>query len=441
MSTPVKTPRHSRCKSFDSNKASENLQPNILVPTPTKKWIQSPASKSASKSRNAAGGLISPPLPPLQRERKFVVAKKNNSKSRENDFDPKKRQEAAYEALRASQEEFFKSDIVPVLKTEQVRNGEEKLEVDSGSRALDGGSKERKNRSWAMEEALNSIPEPGSGRVKHLVKAFESLLSISEGEESAKNENRKTRFMDWVMPGLLPKAVESDDLSSSPSVLSSVKSFSFGGCERDSRLCSSWDSFDSKSSLISRTLGGGRRSRRHSFDSSRKNWNKRLKVTSQQPFKLRTEQRGRAKEQMFVKKVTEMLKEEEKRRIPIAQGLPWTTDEPECLIKPPVKDCTEPIDIILHSDVRAIERADFDNYVSMRLQLIEREKLERERRHKLEKEEEIKRLRRKLIPRAQLMPYFDRPFIPKRSTKPETVPKEPRFHAGSCSKCMSLLGR
>ncbi|PKA53675.1 Protein TPX2 [Apostasia shenzhenica] len=376
MSTPVKTPRHSRCKSFDSNKASENLQPNILIPTPTKKWIQSPASKSASKSRNAAGGLISPPLPPPQRERKFVVAKKNNSKSRENDFDPKKRQEAAYEALRASQEEFFKNDIVPVLKTEQVRNGEEKLEVDSGSRALDGGSKERKNRSWAMEEALNSIPEPGSGRVKHLVKAFESLLSISEGEESAKNENRKTILMDWVMPGLLPKAVESDDLSSSPSVLSSVKSFSFGGCERDSRLCSSWDSFDSN------------------FDSSRKNWNKRLKVTSQQPFKLRTEQRGRAKEQMFVKKVTEMLKEEEKRRIPIAQGLPWTTDEPECLIKPPVKDCTEPIDIILHSDVRAIERADFDNY--------------------LEKEEEIKRLRRKLIPRAQLMPYFDRPFIPKR---------------------------
>lgn len=35
------------------------------------------------------------------------------------------------------------------------------------------------------------------------------------------------------------------------------------------------------------------------------------------------------KEEQFVKKVKEMLMEEEKQRIPIAQGLPWTTDEPE----------------------------------------------------------------------------------------------------------------
>lgn len=35
------------------------------------------------------------------------------------------------------------------------------------------------------------------------------------------------------------------------------------------------------------------------------------------------------KEEIFVKKVKEMLVEEEKKRIPIAQGLPWTTDEPE----------------------------------------------------------------------------------------------------------------
>lgn len=35
------------------------------------------------------------------------------------------------------------------------------------------------------------------------------------------------------------------------------------------------------------------------------------------------------KEEEFVKKVQEMMTEEEKMRIPIAQGLPWTTDEPE----------------------------------------------------------------------------------------------------------------
>ena len=35
------------------------------------------------------------------------------------------------------------------------------------------------------------------------------------------------------------------------------------------------------------------------------------------------------KEEEFVKKLQEMMIEEEKQRIPIAQGLPWTTDEPE----------------------------------------------------------------------------------------------------------------
>lgn len=32
-----------------------------------------------------------------------------------------------------------------------------------------------------------------------------------------------------------------------------------------------------------------------------------------------------------MKKLQQMLEEEEKMRIPVAQGLPWTTDEPEVL--------------------------------------------------------------------------------------------------------------
>lgn len=46
-------------------------------------------------------------------------------------------------------------------------------------------------------------------------------------------------------------------------------------------------------------------------------------------YVLLSQQRGRLKEEQFVKKVTEMLMEEEKKRNPIAQGLPLTTDEPE----------------------------------------------------------------------------------------------------------------
>ncbi|KAL5717873.1 Microtubule-destabilizing protein 60 [Ranunculus cassubicifolius] len=65
--------------------------------------------------------------------------------------------------------------------------------------------------------------------------------------------------------------------------------------------------------------------------------------------------------------------------------------------------------------------------------------MERERQQKLAEEEEIKRLRRELVPKAQPMPYFDRPFVPQRSSKNPTVPNEPRFHNPQHKKikCMS----
>lgn len=45
------------------------------------------------------------------------------------------------------------------------------------------------------------------------------------------------------------------------------------------------------------------------------------------PFLL--QERGKCKEEEFMKKLQQMVEEEEKMRVPIAQGLPWTTDEPE----------------------------------------------------------------------------------------------------------------
>ncbi|CAN1311096.1 Microtubule-destabilizing protein 60 [Linum perenne] len=98
------------------------------------------------------------------------------------------------------------------------------------------------------------------------------------------------------------------------------------------------------------------------------------------------------------------------------------------LIKPPVKESTKPIDLTLHSDVRAEERAEFNQQVLEKLSLYEKYKMERERLQKLAEEEEVRRLRKELIPKAQPLPYFDRPFIPRRSMKQPTIPKEPRFH-------------
>jgi hypothetical protein len=44
----------------------------------------------------------------------------------------------------------------------------------------------------------------------------------------------------------------------------------------------------------------------------------------------------------------------------------------------------------------------------------EQMRLERERQKELEEEEMIRQLRKELVPKAQPMPYFDRPFVPKR---------------------------
>lgn len=33
----------------------------------------------------------------------------------------------------------------------------------------------------------------------------------------------------------------------------------------------------------------------------------------------------------------------------------------QCLVKPSVKEITRPLDLVLHSDIRAVERAEFDH--------------------------------------------------------------------------------
>ncbi|XP_066388498.1 microtubule-destabilizing protein 60-like isoform X2 [Miscanthus floridulus] len=480
--TPSKTPCPSRAR---SSHTSENSNPNIPgtppppQPTPSKPVLKSPAAagvRSATAKKKPSTPAPAPAAPPPERERRFLVAKKGARRRRnvgamgggggggEIDFD--KVREAAREALRASQGEFFRKELAACTATVEVQLGQEEQEeeeeegkpvaeedVKGGAfeerqeeetdAELEGSSKVRAMRTKAMAKAMTSIPDPGSGRVKHMVQAFESLLNISGATSDAERAGEGS----WALPGLQlwKEKPEEADLGFPPVSVFSSADFQNAG---SNQLCSSLDgntdrlSWDSRTSagerrdrrssaesLRTRTSAGGRRSRRNSSESLRSSWNKKLKVTSQHPFKLRTEQRGKFKEQQFVQKVQEMLVEEEKKRIHIAQGLPWTTDEPECLIKPAIKERTEPIDLVLHSDVRALERAEFDHHVLERNKFAEQQRLEWERQQELEEEERIRQLRRtELIPKAQPMPYFDRPFIPKRSTKPTTVPVEPKFH-------------
>ncbi|XP_061947467.1 microtubule-destabilizing protein 60 [Populus nigra] len=512
--TPVKDPH-----GFQS-KLSENSNPNLSHSSPCSKPTNSPLTKSAksqkSASRNPTLNLNPVIYSPRNkiRERRFVVAKKKSKKGALNsnttpvDCKCKERYGdnvnkclcVAYETLRASQEEFFKNKNDVEEKGEadkekafdykaMIEFEEEEIENHFAAQNLEiedrdgsdtqysceseksgqmGSSTIKRRRDKLLEDARNSAPD--SGKVKHLVDAFEKLFTLPNPKESDKTEeeeikeNRK-KAMQWALPGLQhPKVVPETEYSSSsfslprfqPAEVSETNFSSSSFCPSDfcltsenlgldSRisLSSSWDG--SQSSNSSRSSNGGRRSRRNSAESSgtmgvrRLKKKKQLKVTSQKPFKLRTEQRGRQKEEEFTKKIQEIMMEEERLRIPVAQGLPWTTDEPECLIKPPVKENTKPVDLKLHSDIRAVERADFDHQVSEKMSLIEQYKMERERQRKLAEEEEIRRLRKELVPKAQPMPYFDRPFIPRRSMKHPTVPREPRFHIPQHKKIKCCL--
>ncbi|KAG5129411.1 hypothetical protein JHK84_035808 [Glycine max] len=459
------------------SKNSENLNPNVP-------HHRSPSSKSPAlrSSKSSTSNPIAQSPQNKIRQKKFVVAKKKkkNQKGTQNDaFSCKSKHKGgakcvcvAYQTLRASQEEFFlkeKKDCDCDFDEEEEREAkaENAIEIngtksetvaDEENEEMEGGStvKRRRERDRLLEEARNSVPENGFGRVMHLVKAFEKLLTIpkSSKEKDHKEEHdneheekeNKSKVMKWALPGLEfqqhTKALEASTEDASGSGSSSFCCTSDLG--QGISVSSSWDF--SHASVSSRN-SGGRRSRRNSSESSGtfggRRWKQKekLKVTRQKPFKLRTEHRGKLKEEELVKKVQEMMAEEEKMRIPIAQGIPRTTDEPECLLKPTVKESTRPIDLKLHSDIRAIDRAEFDQQVAEKMNFTEQLKLEKERQHKLEEEEEIKRLRKELIPKAQPMPYFDRPFVPRRSTKHPTIPREPKFHIPQHKKIKCLVSR
>ncbi|KAM1009766.1 hypothetical protein ACFX2I_045251 [Malus domestica] len=474
--TPVKNQHGSRSKKHDNSRYTENSNPNV---SPGPKPTASPASKSTAKSQKSASKNANPVVRSPRnkiRERKFVVAKKKSKKENPNVACKCKEKGnskmclcVAYENLRASQEEFFKkrNDDVESESLKESDRAERELEeaieeglriqdvhIEDGSGDLDpdselGCSTIKRRRDKLLEEARKSVPE--RGKVMHLVQAFEKLLSIpsskdsdeQNGEEEAAEEIGK-KVEKWTLPGLQPPPNEPETQVSSLFFPSDLCLTSENlGLDRRPSVSSSWDG--SLGSGSSRTSNGGRRNRRNSSESSSTmggtRWKKKRqqRATSAKPFKLRTEERGRQKEEEFVKKLQEMMMEEERQRIPIAQGLPWTTDEPECLLKPPVKEITIPTDLKLHSDMRAVERAEFDHQVAEKMSLFEQYKMERERLQKLAEEEEIRRLRKELVPKAQPMPYFDRPFIPRRSMKHPTIPKEPKFHVPQNKKIKCCL--
>lgn len=289
----------SRSKNQESFRNSENTNPNVSHVSPGPKPSNSPVVKSEKSQKSATKNpnpVICSPQHKI-RQRKFVVAKKNPKKEDEGPTvtckckeksggNPKKCVCVAYESLRASQEEFFKnrgdqdhqskagdraeseleeviemSLMIQDLRIEEDRC-KEKAE-DCKSENADAGETEspdqmgsstvKRRRDKLLEEARNSVPESGSGRVMHLVKAFERLRSIpiskesdeKEEEEKEKLEENKTKPMKWALPGLqLPKETE-NEVSSSSSFCPSSQLFLTSenlGLDPRASVSSSWDS-------------------------------------------------------------------------------------------------------------------------------------------------------------------------------------------------------
>ena len=213
--TAANTPSKSVSRARPSH-ASENSDPNILASPPPPASMAPVAAASTRKKRSTPAPAPPPPVP----QRRFLVPRKgahrqrhnnNNGDSSGGEFDFDKYREA----LRASHEEFFLKERAASAATDEEEQSkkeeEEKVteqEADSGGGAfeegdvagLEGSSNVRAIRCRVMAKALTTVPDSGAGRVKHLVSAFESLLSISGDTADAERAGEEA----WALPGLQP---------------------------------------------------------------------------------------------------------------------------------------------------------------------------------------------------------------------------------------------
>ncbi|XP_024991270.1 protein TPX2 [Cynara cardunculus var. scolymus] len=208
--------------------------------------------------------------------------------------------------------------------------------------------------------------------------------------------------------------------------------------------------------------------------------------TAPNPFHLHTEERGAEKEKRFVMEMVHKQIEDGRARVPKATPYPYTTDYPVVPPKPEPKQCTKPEpfqleslarheeeiqremeerrrlemeearmrlfkaqpilkedpipvpekvrkpltevqEFDLHVVHRAVDRAEFDKKVKEKEMMYKRYRDEAESAKMMEEEKALKQLRRTLVPHARPVPNFNKPFLPRKSSKGVTKPKSPKL--------------
>nr|ACG39167.1 hypothetical protein [Zea mays] len=139
-----------------------------------------------------------------------------------------------------------------------------------------------------------------------------------------------------------------------------------------------------------------------------------------------TEARGRKHEQQNVRKGGDTLSHDESKPRRSSSTAAQTSPKRSPRHEQPLSYNR------LHTEERAIRRAGYNYQVASKINTQEIIRRFEEKLAQLMEEREIKLMRKDMVPKAQLMPAFDKPFHPQRSTRPLTVPKEPSFLRLKC---------
>lgn len=147
--------------------------------------------------------------------------------------------------------------------------------------------------------------------------------------------------------------------------------------------------------------------------------------TKPEPFQL--ESVVRHEEEMQREMEERKRKEEEEAKMRLFKAQPILKEDPIPVPEKIRRPLTEVQEFELHVEHRAVNRAEFDQKVKEKEMMYKRYRDEAESAKMMEEEKALKQLRRTLVPHARPVPNFNKPFLPRRSSKGVTKPRSPRL--------------
>lgn len=156
-------------------------------------------------------------------------------------------------------------------------------------------------------------------------------------------------------------------------------------------------------------------------------------LTEPKPFNLRSVAKHQEWQSEFAKQLMKEVQDEEEAKQFKARAAPPTTHNAGFVPQKSTKPLTDHDDLVLASDRRAEERAQFDYEVQQRLAAAAEAKQAAEEEKRRQEEAEAREFRKKMLFKARPLPNNSRFMKAKHSKKPLTVPHSPQLgpHRGN----------